>query len=321
MALLWLIVTQDFPPGFVGGVASWCEDLAAALHGAGEEVVVLARRTGKTHEADALRPYEVVRMRGRSWGSWQGLWAAAHGLLRLGRDVVVIAATWRLATGLAPLARRAGTRLAIGFHGSELTRQREPGPAFSRTVSAATALLPVSPFLAAELGRLGVVDRVHVLPWPIELEVPKGRGDGLLCVARDTPLKGVDRVRRLGAGLGLRVTVAQSQSRAEVLAMYNAHAACALLPRADEDGSGAEGFGVVLLEAAARAVPAIGCRTGGVPDATGPGLLLEDPDEPDLELVHRFLADPQAGARARAWIEKAHGQERALAVLREALGV
>ena len=45
MALLWLIVTQDFPPGFVGGVASWCEDLAAALHDAGEEVVDFMEKT------------------------------------------------------------------------------------------------------------------------------------------------------------------------------------------------------------------------------------------------------------------------------------
>jgi glycosyltransferase involved in cell wall biosynthesis len=53
-----------------------------------------------------------------------------------------------------------------------------------------------------------------------------------------------------------------------------------LLPRTYPDGTGAEGLGLVLLEARAMSVEVVGCRCGGVPEAIGPsGLLLDDPDD------------------------------------------
>jgi glycosyltransferase involved in cell wall biosynthesis len=155
-------------------------------------------------------------------------------------------------------------------------------------------------------------------------------------VARLTPLKGLERTVRLAKGLGVPLTVigdgpartrlsATSSvrflgrlPRAQALAHLASARAAVLLPRVDEDGTGAEGLGLCLLEAAARATPVIGCRVGGVPEAVGPGLVLDDPDHPDLDQVARFLDDPEAGARARAWVSHHHGPAHTLAILREA---
>ena len=62
------------------------------------------------------------------------------------------------------------------------------------------------------------------------------------------------------------------------------------LPRPDADGSGAEGFGLSLVEAASLGVVPVGCRTGGVPEAVGAGIVLEDPDA-----IPRFIEAIEQG--------------------------
>ena len=94
----WLLVTQDFPPGFDGGIATWARDLALALHQAGESVRVLARHTPGSEAHDQRQPYVIRRMRGRSWLANQGRWAGIYGALELGPEVRIICATWRLAS-------------------------------------------------------------------------------------------------------------------------------------------------------------------------------------------------------------------------------
>lgn len=338
-----MLVTLDFPPASLGGIASWASDLAQAMHAAGERVTVMARAASGAD--DRALPYPVVRVPGRSWARWGGLWTALAGaapVLRGGAGLRVIFATWPLATLLGPLARRAGARVGIAFHGSDLTRLRPPDAGFARALASAHALLPVSGFLASELARLGVVAPARVLPMPLSLDLPVApAGPGLLCVARLTPNKGVDRAVRLAARLGLPIDVVGDGPAREDLARQLDYpglrwrgalsraqiaqipaSALVLLPRPSPDGLGAEGLGLVLLEAAARGLPTIGCRTGGVPEAVGPGLLLSDPDDPgeaDLAAARALLADPSAGARARAWVRSAHGPEACLGALREAL--
>lgn len=339
--MAYLIATQDFPPGFTGGIASWAEDMAEVLHRAGESVTVLARATEGTAAHDKERPYKVVRMVGRSWGRWQGLWTALAGLphLRNPKELRVLFATWPLAAGLGPIASAAGAQVGVAFHGSDLTRTVVPTDNFRRAIASARDLFPVSNFLATELERLGVPrERVRVLPMPLAL--PSGsapRGEGLLCVARLTPLKGVERAIGLARALRVPLTVvgegpeaprlsalARGQNvvftgrltRPEIAAIPAA--AAVLLSRPDDDGTGAEGLGLTLLEAAARGLPAIGCRTGGVPEAVGPGVILDNPDSPtpgDLAAVRALLADAQAGEVARAWVRQHHGPGPVLAAL------
>lgn len=343
----WLLVTLDFPPAYVGGIASWTHDLASALAGRGHEVTVLARSTGGTSAHDRGLPYEVVRMAGRSWGRWQGVWAAAHAARAVGRigtrDLRVVCATWRLAWPLARAPWPAGTRLAIAAHGSELSRLASPPTPFVEAMRRVDAILPLSVFLADELGRLGVADkRVRVLPVALPLPPPiQTERSGLCCLCRLTPLKGVDRAIGLARAIGEPLTVigdgpaAAELRRAgpdvrflgelprpEALAELARSRAAVLLPRVDTDGMGAEGLGIALLEAASLGVPAIGCRTGGVPEAVGPGLVLDDPGragEADIERVRALLADPDSGERARAWVAAHHGPERAVDTLQEAL--
>lgn len=316
----WLLVTLDFPPTFIGGIASWVWDLAHALHEAGEAVTVLAKGPGEDH-----LPFPVVRMHGRSWSCWQGLWAALYAG-PVGRDTTVVAATWRLATVLAPFVRG---RLLVAAHGSDLSRLRGAPPAFRRVARRADGWLPVSRFLAGELARLGVPD-AQPLPWPLRVNAPRAAvRHGLVCAARLTALKGIDRAIRLARSLDEPLTVVGDGperfdapdvrftgrlDRTATLAELARARAAVLLPRVDADGTGAEGLGLVLLEAAALGTPAIGCRTGGVPEAVGPGLLV-DPDRPDLDAVRALLADPLAGERARAWVTATHNPTRTLAAL------
>ena len=335
----FLLLTQDYPPTALGGVAAWAADLAAALHEGGEAVVVLARSQPGVAAADAASPWPVIRMAGRSWGRWQGLWSLLAAGPRLARGDVLIAATWELAAWLAPLREALGVRLLVAAHGSDLTRLAAAPPALRRVDAAVTGWVPVSGFLGQELRRLGLRGPVTVMPMPLDLgrPDPAPRGAHLLVVSRLIEGKGVERVIALGRALGRPVEVIGdgplrgpleavggarllgAQSRAEARAAMGRAAAVALLPRLRADGRGGEGLGLCLIEAAAAGTPVIGCMTGGVAEAVGPGLLLDDPDQPDLAAVERFLGAPGAGALARAWVEAHHGPAAAVAALRVAL--
>ncbi len=338
----WLLITQDFPPDFTGGIASWVVDLALALSQGGHDVTVLARHTGSTTAADAAWPFAVVRMRGRSWGAWQGTWAALSAWPRLDSQTRVICATWPLAQVLSGWLR--GATLGVAFHGSDLTRLRTAPPTLHRVARSAAALLPVSRFLASELRRL-LPDQdlpITVLPMPImppcAPTAPRRRE--LVVLARLTPLKGADRAIRIASALnvplriigegkalpalraaaeGAPVTFTGRLPRAEALAHLERAGAILLLPRVDVDGTGAEGLGLCLIEAALRETPAIGCMTGGVPEAVGPGLLLADPDDPDLDAIRALLSDADAGLAARQHALRHHGPDAALAALLSAL--
>jgi glycosyltransferase involved in cell wall biosynthesis len=328
-----MLVSVDLPPGFIGGIAAWVDDAATALSEAGEDVTVLSKNTGDTSAFDATRPYRVIRMRGRSWGRHQDLWAALQVGPRLGPGDRLVCATWTIANLLAPLARARGVQVAVAVHGSEVT-QLIDAPAALRRLGPDVLWLPVSHFLAGELDRLGGETwNRQVLPMPLGLDaavsgLPRA---GLICVARRTPLKGLTRAARLAAALGLELTVVGDGPepvpgarlvgrlpRAEARDRLARAQAAVLLPRADSRGLGAEGLGLVLLEAAAAGTPVIGCRTGGVAEAVGPGLVLDDPEAPNISRVRELLDDPGAGAAARQWVCAHHGPDRFVAALEAA---
>jgi glycosyltransferase involved in cell wall biosynthesis len=326
----WHLVTEDFPPGFTGGIASWAQDLAQALCEGGAAVRVVARHTGGTQSYDDAQPWTTHRARGRHWSRWRGRWAQLSLSRHIKANDRVIFSHWGLAQNSVGMMRRRDARYALTFHGSDLTQLSEAPAALHAVVAQADALLPVSQFLADELTRLGLINtsdpRVRVLPMPIpDLPARTEQGRGLVCVARPTSLKGIPRVIALARALDMPLTlVGPTDPGLGILSREDAHAAmaraaaCVLLPRTTDLGRGAEGLGMVLLEAAAQGVPVIGCDTGGVSEAVGPGLLI-DPDNPDLSAIRTFLQRPEAGAQARAWVRQAHGAAATLRTLQAAM--
>ena len=304
--MTWHLVTTDYPP-LDGGIATWASATAAALRAAGEHVVVYAPRR--------LGAPDTVGLWGRAWARWAGLWVTAQVLPRVRDGDRVLAATWPLATGL--LGR---CDVSVVFHGSDLSRS--PQVSGLDAVRASARLLPVSSFLG------GLLAAPHtVLPMPLAPAPRAVPGDDLLAIARLGRLKGVDRVIRLAAREGRGVTVvgdgperAALEELASALVVrarftgrvarseipWDGHHAALLLSRTDADGSGAEGLGLVLLEAAARGIPGVGCRTGGVPESAF--AVLEDPDTDTLPALP-FGDAPAAFVHAR------HSPERSLAVL------
>jgi phosphatidylinositol alpha-1,6-mannosyltransferase len=87
--------------------------------------------------------------------------------------------------------------------------------------------------------------------------------------------------------------------RSDVLTLFKA---CDVFVMASRiEGSNAEGFGIVFLEAGALSKPVVGGRSGGIPDAIEDGVsgFLVDPEDPAdvAEAVTRVLTDPELAAR------------------------
>ena len=323
------LLTLDFPPAFIGGISAWSVDMASALSSAGHDVEVFAKRTGDTHDFDGSLPFPVHRVFGRSWARWSGLWMRLAIHRHLDSFDWILCATWPLATSLGNTPR-----LAIAFHGSELTMLDDAPSTLKRVTKQARALLPVSRFLALELKRLDCADTpATVLPMPLKLETCTviQQAQSLVCVARPSERKGIDRAIQIAQATGRNLdligpthgpegtTVHGQLTRDETMEIVSRSAAIVLTPRLTESGRGGEGLGLCLLEAAARGVPAIGCDTGGVSEAVGPGLVLSDPDHPDGDQINAWLSQADRGEQARAWVAAHHGPRRSIAVLEGAL--
>jgi glycosyltransferase involved in cell wall biosynthesis len=323
----WVILTDDHPPR-LGGVSVIVGRLARELAQRGHQVQVCARHRGE------LVPIEGTALTtswGPSFGRYGGWWLAARSLRWLLRADRVLASTWPVASALS----RLGVPYDLLAHGSDLTRPPRDPALFERVWANAQGRWAMSEFLVSQLQRRGF--SASVLPAPVPIApspAPAGRGWAL--VARGTPLKGGDRFVRclaaagvpgivIGSGpelprwqqlareLGAEVHFAGPQPEPQLLALLRPSALCALLPRPAPDGTGAEGFGLALVEAAGQGVPALGCRTGGVPEAVGPGLIVEAPDSPEAvaSAVRRWWS-PQRGEEAWRWCREHHGVERAV---------
>lgn len=180
-----------------------------------------------------------------------------------------------------------------------------------------------------------------------------GGGPVLLSVARLVPCKGHDVVLRaiprlLARHPALRYLIVGSGPQGEALrrlavergvaervvfcgavpaedlpAHFRLATLFVQLSRASGARGGLEGFGLSFLEAASHGLPAIGGRSGGVPEAVQEeltGLLVPPLDEAAFAAAaDRLLADPHERARmaeaARLWA-LSHAWERSAAVLR-----
>lgn len=341
----WVILCDDFPP-LDGGIATWTARVAGGLHASGHDVLVFARaRAGLgMDEAGGPLPYEVVPVRGPSFGRLGGWWMAAAAWTRLRPGDGVVATTWNLATHLVRRLRWVGAPLHVAFHGSDLTRPPADPRGFRRVCRNAERRWTMSAYLARLLEGRGF--RADPLPIPVDVAPPSerslpGRPEHWGFVGRATALKGGDRFVRLVAAAGVHGTVigdgpaldawrglARRLGAAdrleftgrlphgEVLRRLADLDLALLLPRAGPDGAGAEGLGLALIEAAAAGVATVGCCTGGVPEAVGGGLLLEDPDDvpASLSAIEGWWT-PERGRACRAWVAERCGVGRTVRAL------
>ncbi len=330
------VVTGDYAPGFTGGVASWTERVAHEAHRRGVEVLLHARGarlSGRAAELrhDAAHPFALQRIRARQWNRNQASAVAAHLAPQLRRGDLVLASTWPLAPGLVEPCRALGIPLITVAHGSEVTRLTEPPPQL-RALASYARFGAVSGFLVRRLRDLGV--RATLLPAPVDL-VPSVPGpeerEGVLVVARCTELKGIDRALGIGEALGWPVTVVGEGpamgrlarlarelrvavrfegrlSWPRTVACYQRSRLLLQPSREDDDGMGAEGLGLVVLEAIAHGCPAAVSAVGGLPEAVGPGLILEAPDDPvaSAAALRRWLGGGPLEEQ-RAWLAGRHG--------------
>jgi|SRR5215469_12918736 len=132
-----------------------------------------------------------------------------------------------------------------------------------------------------------------------------------LVIIGDGPLQ--RSLRSLAASLGLqdRVRFLGALSHADVLAWMR-KAAMLVLPGISTATGRVEGLGLVLLEAAATGVPAIGSRVGGIPEGVidgHTGYLVPERDPDALaRRIGELLADParrhRMGAEGRTLVER-----------------
>jgi phosphatidyl-myo-inositol dimannoside synthase len=212
-------------------------------------------------------------------------------------------------------------------------------------LSGADSLIAISGFSASLVARLGMHKPVTILPPKISINTPE-HTDGeiapapqpvdtirILSVGRLVPHKGhrvlLEAVSQLPANLPWRCVVVGDGPQREPLRAFAAQkgiagrvefagappdgevakeyakAAMFVLPSTSQGG--AEGFGIVLLEAMAARLPIIASDTGGVPevlDKGACGILVPENDAVALAAaITRLAGDPALGRElaTRAW--------------------
>lgn len=141
--------------------------------------------------------------------------------------------------------------------------------------------------------------------------LPERHRDAELVIIGDGPLR--RRLEKLARslGMGARVRFLSSLPHGEVLA-HMRKAAMLVLPSVTTKSGRVEGLGMVLLEAAASGVPAIGSRSGGIPEGIvegETGFLTPERDPAALAARIADLLDDDAlrarmGSAARALVEQ-----------------
>jgi len=132
-----------------------------------------------------------------------------------------------------------------------------------------------------------------------------------LVIIGDGPLKGALEAFTKSLGLEGRVLFLGALPHAQVLSWIR-KAAMLVLPSVRTASGRVEGLGMVLLEAAATAVPALGSRLGGIPEGivdNESGFLVPERDAGALGARMNDLLDHPAtrlrmGAAARALVER-----------------
>jgi phosphatidyl-myo-inositol dimannoside synthase len=334
-----LLLTVDFPPAR-GGVQHLLAQLAAGL-GRSWPVTVVAPAAPGDAAWDSGQPYRVIRSLPLAWGKPALVALQVRAFLEVLRrrpqvivcGHVLLGPLCRLASTVfgvpyvamayayeirAPRmrtiarfalrgARRVVTisefsRRAVQAHGilAETVDVIHPGGAVG-AAAAAAAPEPAESRVLLSVGRLVDAYKGHdmvirALPLILARE-PNAR----YVVVGDGPRRRY--LERLAASLSVAhaVRFVGEASDDEVDAWYRRCEVFVLASRESGVSGGAEGYGMVFVEANLRAKPVVGGRAGGVPDAVVDGEtgLLVDPLDPAAiaDAVTRLLDEPALAAR------------------------
>jgi phosphatidylinositol alpha-1,6-mannosyltransferase len=329
----WILITHEYAP-FRGGVATYCEELAAALRRAGRPVEVWAPgfsrgrlRRGSLRLVPMLRfGWEILRQRQRLRPATVLLASAgAHmiffvlgpvGVLRCGRLGSVLHGSELLRFARNPLwrflARRAFGAVQQVFAPSQFSASLVERSFLSRpaTVAAcgcsAAARQPVAATAGnGDLVRILTLARLH--PRKGQLDVARAlallpgklKWRVVYRVAGAGDGGYLPRVRRCCERAGVRFEYLGEIDPGELAATY---AGCEIFVMASRSlPASVEGFGISYLEAAYHGKPCVGYRTGGVSEAVVDGvsgLLVEEGDVEALAgAIERLIADEQLRRR------------------------
>jgi phosphatidylinositol alpha-1,6-mannosyltransferase len=338
-----LLLTWDFPPG-KGGIQIWMHELARRLPDAEVRVLAPAAAGDGAFDAAAglhVRRLRAARWGRAPWLA-ELTFRTLASCLTWRPDLIVCGHVTTAPAAL--VARRlTGTPYVVFTHAYEIRRRRTKR-FFGSLLRRARFVVANSAFTGNVVQELGVAhSRIKLLHPGVNAErfLPDPNGAGatrpstILSVSRladmykghDTTIRALPLVRAKVPGARYVVAgggplreylgrVAQSvgvERDVEFLGevpddalvdLYRSADVLAVLSRESASVGGAEGFGIVCLEAAACGVPVVAGRSGGLVDAVQDGVtgILVDPLDlgAAAEAIVALLGDPDRARRMGA---------------------
>jgi glycosyltransferase involved in cell wall biosynthesis len=327
---------DDDPRALRGGVEEALDRVATGLAARGHDVTLVSSAARDGDEAvDGVRHVR-VRRRGTLF---RAPLAPLHRAIPPGADVVHVPATYPTVSDWIPLREAMGPRrrATVLDHHFDVAGTSAPMRAaaalhlatLGRAMRAATVTVAKSRDYAAHSRALRRVprERLDVVPNGVDArEFPLGahRGEGILCVGRLVPYKGVDvllramprvhretgatlmvvgdgperaRLEALARELGAPVVFAGRVPRAELARRYG-EARVTVLPSVNRQ----EAFGIALLESMATGTPVVASELPGVREvATTAGLTAPPGDADALAacVIDAWRAPRQFGTPAQ----------------------
>jgi phosphatidylinositol alpha-1,6-mannosyltransferase len=177
------------------------------------------------------------------------------------------------------------------------TRRFRPLPRIDRLAARAHFGLPASGPLVVSVSRLVPRKGMDTLIEAASLVAPKVPG---LCVMIAGDGRDRGRLERLASAASVPVKLLGALSDAELPSFYGCGDVFALCPRARWGGLEQEGFGMVLVEAAACGVPCVTLDSGGVSEAVA-------------DQTTGFVARPASGPSLLTPARRRHADARSIA--------
>lgn len=163
------MITKEFPPWNIGGIATWAEALAVRFQEYGtSQVTVLVKGRGIDKNLISLHSkIRFIFMRGHSWKKYYYLYTYFYlrKYLRKHSNAVIIAATWRLARPAVRLKSRYNGFLITATHGMEVSqlnqRNAKEQKQFETVAHGSDAIIAVSEYTQKQIHNICSIKPVN----------------------------------------------------------------------------------------------------------------------------------------------------------------